>query len=193
MKFLETIRFENGQYHLLDLHQFRLERTFATFFPESIAHQLIKILPELKESGKLKVRVEYNSEDFEITIEPYKTRKVNSIKLVESSFDYSFKFSDRTAINQLVEESNADDIILIKDGMITDSSYANLAFFDGDKWWTPEKPLLKGVRRASLLASGKIQERDIRVSDLKGFQKLGLINAILDLGELEFKISSLTK
>lgn len=188
MKFLETIRFEDGKYHWLDLHQSRLERAFATFFPESIAHRLNEILPELKVSGKQKVRVEYNSEDFEITIEPYKTRKVNSIKLVESSLDYSFKFSDRYQINQLVEESNADDIVIVKDGLITDSSYANLAFFDGETWWTPEKPLLRGVRRISLIQSGKIKERVVKPSDLGSFQKLCLINAMLDLGELEIKI-----
>ena len=73
-----------------------------------------------------------------------------------------------------------DDIIIVKDGLITDASYANLIFWDGENWFTPNTPLLKGVQREKLLKDGLIQEKEIKPSDLASYQKVALINAMLD-------------
>ena len=60
--------------------------------------------------------------------------------------------------NQLIEKrKHADDIIIVKNGLVTDSFYANLAFLKNGIWFTPETPLLLGVQRQFLLSQKTIQ------------------------------------
>jgi 4-amino-4-deoxychorismate lyase len=73
------------------------------------------------------------------------------------------------------------DVLIVKNGLITDTSFANIAFSDGNKWYTPDTPLLKGTQRAYYLAQGILTERRISPADLRGFTKARLINAMLDL------------
>ena len=190
MKFIETIRFENGHYHLLEYHQDRVNRTFSVYFPSVRPIDLSEILPDFKHSGKYKFRVEYYAKAWRIDHSVYTPKSIDSVKIVESDIDYGFKYADRSELNQLVTLSDADEILIAKDGQITDSSYSNLAFFDGSQWFTPKSPLLDGVRRRQLLASGRLSEKDITLNDLQSFQKGCFINAMLDLGELEVPISS---
>lgn len=98
--------------------------------------------------------------------------------------DYTFKFADRTRIDELfAAKGPADDILILKNGYITDSSYANVILWDGYSWWTPDRPLLAGTQREKLLREGRIKERPILASDLKDYKKLKLINAMLSLEE----------
>ena len=106
-------------------------------------------------------------------------------------FDYSYKYHDRRVFERLMKNSEADDVIIAVNDMVTDASYANLAFWDGSQWWTPETPLLNGVKRQHLLDQGLIQKRTISTNDVRSFKKVSLINAMLDLGDLEVDISSM--
>ena len=190
LRFIESILFRDGHYHNLDLHQKRLERTFEQFMPEIEWHDLNQILPQLDLAGTYKVRLEYDADqedaDYDLEFAEYYPRKIDSLQVVHTEpFDYSFKYEDRAKINQLVSSSGADDIIICMDGYITDSSYANLCFWDGKDWITPESHLLNGVKRQQLLAEKKIKEAPVSVEDIGAFEKISLINAMLDLGEVE--------
>jgi len=190
MQFIESICFRNGEYQNLSLHQDRMNRTCFNFFGESL-HKLTDILPDIQEVGTYKVRVVYDNNSFNCEHMLYEKKMIATIKVVDSSwFDYSFKYENRTTINELWQSTAADEIIISIDGLITDSSYANLAFWNGTEWLTPENPLLEGVKRAELLHDRKIKKAPIRKSDLSAFKKVSLINAMLDLGELEVSISS---
>ncbi len=68
--------------------------------------------------------------------------------------------------------------------LITDSCFANVAFYDGSTWMTPRSPLLQGVRRRYLLENKKIILMDIGLADLKGFREISLINAMNGLGDV---------
>jgi 4-amino-4-deoxychorismate lyase len=70
--------------------------------------------------------------------------------------------------------------LIIKNELVTDTSIANIAFFDGEKWLTPKKPLLKGTTRARLLENGEIFEADIDVHTLKNYTQVALLNAMID-------------
>ncbi len=189
MHFIESIRFENGQYHLLDLHQQRVEHTFAAFYPGVQPHQLSTLLPLISEIGKHKFRLLYTDKSFHIESAPYQQRVIKTVKLVAADhLDYSFKFADRSEINALVQQAATDDIILVKNGLVTDASYANIACFDGRTWWTPEWPLLAGVKRADLINKGNVKTRAILPDELQAFEKICLINAMLDLGEVSIQI-----
>lgn len=184
--FIESICFKNGKYQLLELHQERIFSTFSHFFDIKNAFLLQEILPSIQESGKFKVRVVYSKENFEVEIVPYQPKTIHFLSLVQANdFDYAFKYEDRTYFQQLKKQSKADEIIISKNGLVTDGSYANLVFWDGKNWITPNTPLLNGVKRQYLLATGAIQSKTIMVEDISKFEKIGLINSMLDLGEVE--------
>ena len=76
----------------------------------------------------------------------------------------------------------SDEVLIVKDGLITDVSIGNVALHDGVEWFTPRKPLLAGTMRRRLLEEGRIKERDIRPTELRHYERLSIINAMLDLG-----------
>ncbi len=129
-----------------------------------------------------KCRILYDVKIHRIEWIPYRFKKIHSLQLVHADkLDYSHKFADRTELQSLLQKKGkAEDILIVKNGLITDTSYANVAFFDGLQWLTPLKPLLAGTKRAALLQQKKIQEADIRPQDLKQFGKLRLFNAMMD-------------
>ncbi|MEQ9468629.1 MAG: aminotransferase class IV [Ekhidna sp.] len=198
MRFIESILLKDGEYKNLSYHQQRMDHVFEKFAPKNDAHNLSRILPHLQMEGVFKVRIVYDmdSEDAEYDIEysEYQPRKINTLEVVHSPpFDYSMKYENRTPIAKLLRSSQADDIIIAMNGSITDGSYFNLAFWNGNEWLTPDTPLLKGVRRTQLLAEGKIKEAPIRISELGAFEKVSLINAMLDLSEVEVPLSAILK
>jgi 4-amino-4-deoxychorismate lyase len=103
--------------------------------------------------------------------------------LVEcNQFDYSYKYENRTFLNQLFQKrGNCDDILIIKNGVVTDSYYANVVFYDGKNWCTPNTPLLPGTQRAKLLQNGKIRETCVTIKSISKYSLIGLINAMQDL------------
>ncbi|NJD21537.1 MAG: hypothetical protein FIA82_02540 [Melioribacter sp.] len=94
---------------------------------------------------------------------------------------YSHKFEDRTKFEKHLRESKADEILIIKNGLVTDTSFSNVVFFDGTKYSTPSSPLLKGTKRAKLIAESIIKEEEIKLKDIQKFKFVYLINALLDL------------
>jgi 4-amino-4-deoxychorismate lyase len=89
------------------------------------------------------------------------------------------------------QRQNHDDILIVKNGLITDTSYSNVAFFDGQLWFTPHQPLLPGTARARLLHEGCLQEAKITLTDLHRFEKCSLINAMLPLGECRVAVDNI--
>ena len=75
---------------------------------------------------------------------------------------------------------DCDDIIIVRKGLLTDTSYANIAFWDGHRWITPAEPLLAGTCRARLLDEGWLVEGAIRSKDLPGFSRIRIFNAMMD-------------
>ena len=106
--------------------------------------------------------------------------------------DYTYKYSKREKLESLFALRGAcDDVLIVRKGLITDSSYANVVFFDGGQWWTPKVPLLEGTCRARLLADGQIKAAALRVEDVKPFKGLKLINALRDMDQPMIPIESL--
>ena len=187
-QFVETICIENGKPRNLSYHVQRLNLTMRTFFPESKAigeHELLTDIPNVQ--GLQKARVVYNENGItERSFAPYSIRKINSIAIVEGNdISYSWKSTDRSALMRLREKApDYDEVIIIKNGCVTDTSYTNLCFFDGKEWLTPDTPLLRGTMRQKLLDEGIIREARILKTDLHKFQSVSLINAMMPLGEL---------
>jgi len=193
-QFIESICCVDGELLLLDLHQARVNRTFFTnygFLTKPMV--LARIIRQIPSKGKYKCRVLYNNDQFEIEFVAYKAPKITSLQIVEGGdIDYRYKFADRSALDSLFgQRKGADDMLIVKNGQVTDSYYANLAFFDGDTWWTPEEPLLGGVQRQNLLDQRHIKTAQISLTDILKYEKVSLINAMNQLGEVVMSSSDI--
>jgi len=69
--------------------------------------------------------------------------------------------------------------------LIRDTTIANIAVFDGLKWFTPKNPLLCGTQRAKLLENKIITEKDIKIKDFKNIVSFAIINALIGFREIK--------
>ncbi len=182
---LESIRFENGAFHNLEKHQERLDRSRKNLFQATNRLLLEPLLnhhiPEnLKKNQTYKCRVVYAIEAISVEFSPYQKPICRILQCVyDDNIDYSHKFHNRQHINELLKQkANADDILIVKNGLITDTSIANIICFNGKRWLTPSFPLLAGCQRQLLLEQGIIDTAEIRPEDLDTFEDIRLINAM---------------
>lgn len=87
----------------------------------------------------VRCRIDYNAHQTKITYLEY-TPKIHRVfkPIVCNEIDYSLKYTDRELINALfAQKGEADEIIIIKGGFVTDCSIGNLAFRKGGQWFTP--------------------------------------------------------
>ena len=185
---IETIKCDNGIFFNLEFHQARFDEARKNYFHISEKINLNEVLqiPEAYTSGLFRCRITYADAMEKTEFFPHKIREIKSLKLVEDNeIDYSYKYSKREMLNKLFEErGNCDDILIIKKGYVTDSYTANVIFFDGEKWWTPDTPLLPGTQRARLIRDRKIHVCKVTVKDISKYRKVGLINALQDFSNM---------
>lgn len=185
----ETISIRNGIAENLPWHQDRIELASRSIYGKNPDFKLALVIriPIKMQSGHFRCRVDYDVEIKEIAFSPYIRREIRSLKLVtDDSIEYQYKFSDRRRIEKLFESrEDCDDILIVKNGLITDTSVANIIFRDGRRWVTPSEPLLQGTCRARLLDCGIISETRIKVSDLHKYKEAKIINALRDPNEFE--------
>ena len=184
--FIESIAIIEGEPRNLSYHQERVDDTFNHHFISQplILQELIK--GTLPESGiKYKLRVVYGEKSHYLEYIPYPLRPIQRLKVIHSDVEYSYKYEDRTELSDLREGlSKNEDILIVKEGLVTDSSYSNLVFKKGNEWYTPATPLLEGTKRAKLLDEGRIIPKDIHIDSLRSYESVGLINSMIDLGEV---------
>lgn len=187
MQLLETIKIKNKQKQNITWHnqRFNISRLELFGVKEPLALENIIQIPASIDDTVYKCRIVYSKEIKAIEFEKYTPKIIKSLKIIEcNDIDYSYKYHDRTKLNNLFQhKSSCDDILIVKNGFVTDTSYANIVFWDGKKWITPATPLLKGTVRERLLSEGKIFESEISKNDLPKFEKSRIINAMNDLGE----------
>lgn len=190
LKLLETIRLENGRFENLPFHERRMNRTRKALFGRNDALQLEPILasmlqntrhPAVGRSGLYKCRLTYAEKIEHLDCKAYVLPGIRYLQLVrDDNIEYQYKYADRTQLEKLYRKrGECDDVLIVKNGWITDTSYANILFLDGGQWVTPASPLLEGTRRERLLKEQKITMRAICPDDLFKFTKARLINAMI--------------
>jgi len=186
-RFIESIKIEDQKAFLLDLHQKRVNQTFAHFGKEG-SIDLAKIFKNLEhdEDGLYKLRIVYDlDKKFTTQLIPYAIPEIENFQLVENnSYDYSFKFEDRKEFERMKAKAKTEEIIVVKNNHITDTSYTNILFLKGKEWFTPTTYLLNGVMRQHLLQEKKIKETEITLQNIKEFSHFQLINAMNDFDDM---------
>jgi len=183
-RLLETIKLLDGKPQNFNLHWNRMLRSVSELYgtiPDFSQKDVVALIPSGL-YGVYKFRLIYTQKIICSEYEPYSMKIPKSWKLVEvDEFDYHLKYQDRHFINQMRKtyEMEADDIIFVKNGLLTDASYSNIVFSDGADYWTPATPMLLGTQREFLIKAGIIKERTISHKDLRHFSHFKLINAML--------------
>ncbi len=186
-RLLETIKIKDGVMQNVFLHNQRMNNSRLMLFGKDNFINLEEEI-DLEDDdfdGIFKCRVLYSNVIEIVEILPYQIKKINSLKMVfNDSISYAHKFEDRKDISNLyLKKENCDDVLIIKDGFVTDTSYCNIVFDTGTKLITPSTPLLKGVKRQQLLNEKIIEEQEIKHTDIKLFNKAFLINSMFDLDD----------
>jgi 4-amino-4-deoxychorismate lyase len=179
-KFFETIKILDGHVFHLEYHQERYESVLKSLGIGEFKN--ISEYLQAPEKGLFRCRMVYDADSLEITCHEYKKREVKTLKLVyDDAIEYAQKSTDREKLNALYDlRENCDDVLIVRNSLITDTSIANIAFYREGVWYTPKKPLLEGTTRARLLKSKKIEEADIKEEDLKDYSGVALLNAMIE-------------
>jgi len=192
IEFLETIKALNGRIENLAYHQKRYETVLASYGVADYKDLGDYLSPPQK--GLYRCRVVYTLEKIvEVTYHPYTKRSIKHLKaLTVNEFEYAKKYADREVLNALyAKREKCDDILIIQKGFVTDTSIANVAFFDGVEWFTPKKPLLAGTTRQRLLDSGFLKLADISINELSSFKAMAVMNAMIDFDIITKKIEEI--
>ncbi len=186
-QFIESIKIEYKKIILLDLHQKRVDDTFAHFGKESSIN-LAEIFKNLDhdEDGLYKLRISYDlNKNFRTQLIPYAISEINNFQLVVNNvYDYSFKFEDRKELEKMLQQARSGEIIIVKNNHITDTSFSNILFKKGKDWFTPSTYLLNGVQRQHLLQEKKIKEAEITMQNVSEYSHFQLINAMNDFDDM---------
>jgi len=183
--FIETICYEKGCFQRIELHNERFNRTRKQFFGLQTPFQLellLSVPPDLKDET-VKCTITYEVDIISIDYTLYQIRLVNSLQMVvDDTIDYAFKYADRTKLNSLFDlRGQSDDILIIKNGFVTDTFYANIVFKKDDKWYSPSNPLLKGTRIDRYIREGLVTPALLRPSDLPIFSEARIVNAMISI------------
>jgi len=175
---LETIKIEDGQIFNIEWHNRRFNRSRLELFGEKKELYLQEYLKNLPQEGLYRCRLLYAQSISSIEYIPYQAKTFSTFKVVPSQMDYQYKYSNRKTLDLLVEK-DYDEIIIEKNELLTDTSIANIAFFNGHTWSTPKTPLLEGTTRERLLNEGFLELKDIKKEDIKKYSHFALMNAMI--------------
>ena len=182
----ESIKIQDGRWCNTSCHQQRMRQAQLEVYGSYKQYQLEQILiPSSFQKGIVKCRLQYGLTLGQPQFSHYEPKAITTLQLVKgNNLDYHLKYSDRNSLQELFDQrGDCDEIIICQQGMVCDTSYSNLLFFDGRHWLTPAYPLLRGTQRARLLDKGIIHEAPITIHNLGNFSQVMLINAMMDFEE----------
>ena len=183
-RLIDSIRLFNGKFSRLDLHQGRVDNSFRSIYNADPKWRLESLLETEKIPGEglYKCRVVYDDKAVQIEFIPYKSKPVKTLKLLrDDNIVYDHKWENRSELNATFAlRGSCDDILIVKNGLITDTLYANIVFGKNGKWYTPQSYLLQGTMRQYLLKNGVIEKRVISGENFREYDQFKLVNAMLE-------------
>lgn len=179
--YFETIKCEDYEVFNLNYHKQRISNTIGK---DLNLQEYIN--PPCDDLLRCKVIYDEN-EILNVEYFPYKKREIESFKIVkDDEISYSKKYLNRENLDKLFEKKGScDEIIIVKNSIVTDTTIANIAIFYDNLWITSKNPLLKGTTRERLIQNKFLLEKDISLSMLKKSSKIALMNAMIGFYEIK--------
>lgn len=188
----ETIKIKHQKVLLFEDHLARMKHSIKALSGRDLHIELNEkiILQAIKNDDLFKCRILYNDQEYQVEISRYQKRHIEKIVFIhDDDISYPLKFTDKNCFLKHTKNLSATtEPIFVVEGFLTDSSYSNIALWNGNEWHTPKEPLFFGVRRNILLNENLIVEKDISINDMHQYQKISFINAMLDLEELKINL-----
>lgn len=183
--YLETISIVNKKPLNLGYHQERIQEVFDEKFPQKKAWEIAELIPDILEEKWIKLRFIYNDISFKIELSPYHKKTIQKLIFVDiEQYEYSYKYEDRRFLYELLKlHPEYDEVIMVKNGLVTDATIGNIALEKNGKWYTPQYPLLNGTKRRKLLKEKILIPKNIKKEEIQEYDKIAIINAFLDLEE----------
>lgn len=183
--YLETISIVNKKPLNLCYHQERIQEVFDEKFPQKKAWEIAELIPNISEEGWIKLRFVYNDNSFNIELSPYHKKTIQKLIFIDiEHYEYSHKYEDRRFLYELLKlHPEYDEVIMVKNGLVTDATIGNIALEKNGKWYTPQYPLLNGTKRRKLLKEKILIPKNIKKEEIQEYDKIAIINAFLDLEE----------
>jgi para-aminobenzoate synthetase/4-amino-4-deoxychorismate lyase len=198
-KLLETLRLEQGEFHLLDLHLARLKRAAAHFgypFDEAAIRLVLARLQQdtsTQTDGALspwrvRLLLDDRGQPEAQCFKQNSTPAPVDIALAATTFEAShseftrFKTTQRAHYDAVAPSDPTvfDTLLYNAQGEVTECTRGNVAVLLDGQWLTPPLRcgLLDGVGRAHWLATGRLHEAVITLADLPRAQGLAFINSL---------------
>lgn len=180
-EYFETIKCEDFEIFNLSYHEKRVAKTIGLnlnlqeyIYPPS--HDFLRCKLIYDDSGVLDVQ-----------FFPYVKRKIRSFKIIfDDEIEYSKKYLNREKLDELLKKrEDCDEIIIIKNGIVTDTTIANIAVFYENQWFISKESLLEGTTKQRLIEEQKLILKDISLQMLQNASKIALLNAMIDFDILE--------
>ena len=179
----ETIKVVEGQPLHVAYHNARCNKTREELFTCKDHLDLSTFINAPDKAGVYRCRIDYAKTIERVVFFPLLPRHFEHFRLKEINFEYAHKWSDRRAIDQAKEGSDA--VIFHRNGYLLDTPIANIALAIDDVWITPKTPLLHGTTRARFLDEGWLKEGDLGIDALRYAKKFAIMNALIDWQEIE--------
>ncbi|WGE31163.1 aminotransferase class IV family protein [Actinobacillus genomosp. 2] len=176
----ETIAIIDGEPQNLAYHQQRFESAMEQYFNVTSQRQLAEIIcvPNEFQQGRVRCRIDYNANEFQQKFFHYTPRKIGSFQCVYvEDLDYRFKYSDRKRLDSL-KTSQADEVIIINNGKVSDCTIGNLLFLKQGQWFSSQDYLLKGTQLTVLVERQQVFLTKISVEDLSQYERVMMVNAL---------------
>ena len=190
---LETLCLENGQYTLRERHiQRLLDSAYHFVIPcdrETVIRRLETVAQSLPE-GSWRVRLlvaQDGSVRTEYQVLAPLPDKPLLVALGKTPMDSTNRFLYHKTTYRAFYQEQRDpfpdmfDVLLWNErGEITEFTTGNVVFEIAGQCWTPplESGLLAGTLRAEMLATNKIKERVLPISDLARIERLWFLNSV---------------
>jgi 4-amino-4-deoxychorismate lyase len=181
IKYFETIKCDDYTVFNLEYHVKRVAKTIGIninlsdyIYPPS--------------SKLLKCKVIYTQEKIvDVQYQEYKKRDIKSFKIIHNdNIKYSKKELERSALDNLfAKKEKCDEIIIVKNGIVTDTSIANIAVFYEDIWYTSKMYILEGTTRSRYIDNNLLIQKNISLEMLENCEKIALMNAMIDFDIIE--------
>jgi len=185
---IESISLKEGKFLNLAGHEKRYTASYQACFGILPEITLGRYLSEctIPADGWYKCRLLFNQTELTVDFVPYVQPKIQSATIIDAgNITYDHKYASRPELDALFnQKGQTDEIIMIKNGLVTDAYYYNLIFEKNNTWYTPAKPLLRGTMRQLFLDSRKLIPADIEQRDIINFDAIHFINAMNSPGKI---------
>ena len=192
---LESIKLKDGVFSNLFYHEQRMKKSLHTLCGVDESVNLEEFMKKIAapQEGLYKCRILFDENQRDVEFLPYSIRPIRSLKVVSADgIVYDHKYADRSDIDELMtQKGECDDVLMIRDGLVTDTSYCNILFRRKKTWYTPWSPLLHGTMRQYLIDTNIIIPESISIDDVRSFEKFKLINSMLGFDGPEVDITQI--